>query len=1305
MTASLRRRLTSADRRVAAALRRRAGVSGRPKSTDEGFALIETVISISLIVLVMAAFSTFFVNTVAYTSLQRATQTATAIANSQLELIRALPASDLVNGRDLTSVTAQLAAAQLPTSPQSVVGALAGMAVGVGAAVDTLAVAGSGATALVPTTPITTTLNGIVYSTSVYLGNCSLSSGLVLGANCAVSLVSTGYLRVVVAVTWKGSRCPSTGCSYVTSTLINTAVDPLFSPTPSPPSAPTLTNPGNQTSAVGDVVAVTAVPTSVGASLITLTGVLPAGLFLNPVSGLISGSPVTVAPATPVTLTLTDAFGRTTSVSFTWTVIPGLTATAPPAQAGVIGSAMSPLTVSASGGTAPYTWADTGTTLPPGLSLATVADQAVITGTPTTFGTYPVTLRVTDAVGRISTVPFTWTIDYPPFAAANPGPQTSTVGVADSVVLTTTGGSGAFAWTSTSALPAGMTLTPAGLLSGTPTTAGTTTVNLVATDTRTRAARTVSFAFTVYSRPTITPPAAQQSAVGSAVSVQVGANCPNSPCTFRLNNGPATLGVSNTGLITGTITSSPQTFGAVTVTITDAGGASVTSGSFGWVVVSNLPSAPQTVTVTNSDGAVAVAWTAPATGAAVTGYTVTLAPGGATCATTGALGCTVSGLTNGTAYAVTVIATNSAGTGPASDAVRAIPYPTVMSAANGLSLWLDGADPTVFTTATGCTGPAATTTIGCWKDKSGLGQNVAQSTVAGRPTVGTWNGLPAASFNDTSDVLTATTNGTYQTVFVAANLTATGSQADWAYLFGQAGQDLTVRVGNGVNRAGPNGNDWSFNTSGTGAQFNWANGVPGANVYPPLAVITTDQSQSPRTMTPSVSSTFSNAGVARGLIGQIGDVITFNRVLTTAERLAVEEYLSRKWGVVRTVVPAAPQTVSVVNADSAVAVSWTAPGTGSAATGYTATLSPGGATCSTTTALNCSFSGLTNGTVYTVSVTANNAAGAGPASTARAIPYPAIMSAANGLSLWLDGADPSAFTAGSGCTGTGASTTIGCWKDKSGQGPNFLQATTANQPTVSTWNGLPAANFTDASDVLTAASNGTYQTVFVAANLPNATQIAYFFGNAGQDFNVRAGAGVQRSAPNGNDWSYNAVGTGAQYNWANGAQGTNVTPPTAVITSDQASSARTMTASVSNTFLNRGVIGQIGDVVTFNRALTTAERRTVEEYLGRKWGVNIVAPTVPTAPTITSTTFTSASNPGNANGTATLTWTPPINDGGSAVTGYVVNSSAGQTYTTTGATTYTVTGLRRNTNYTFTVTAVNAVGTGPASAASAVVRP
>jgi hypothetical protein len=74
------------------------------------------------------------------------------------------------------------------------------------------------------------------------------------------------------------------------------------------------------------------------------------------------------------------------------------------------------------------------------------------------------------------------------------------------------------------------------------------------------------------------------------------------------------------------------------------------------------PAAPAAPSAVAGDRQVLVTWAAPAAnGSPITGYTVTAAPGGATCTTTGALSCTVGGLTNGTAYTFTVVATNAIG--------------------------------------------------------------------------------------------------------------------------------------------------------------------------------------------------------------------------------------------------------------------------------------------------------------------------------------------------------------------------------------------------------------------------------------------------------------------------------------------------------------------------------------------------------------------------------------------------------------------------------------------------------------------
>jgi subtilisin family serine protease len=175
---------------------------------------------------------------------------------------------------------------------------------------------------------------------------------------------------------------------------------------------------------------------------------------------------------------------------------PALNITTTSLPGGTVNQAYSQ-SVTATGGSTPYSWSVVSGSLPPGLSLSpTGTPSATISGTPTTAGTYNFTVQVTDNAAATDTQALSITIA--PAAALTitttslPG---GTVNQAYSQSVTATGGSTPYSWSIFSGnLPPGLSISPTGTpsatISGTPTTEGTynftvqVTDNAAATDTQ-----------------------------------------------------------------------------------------------------------------------------------------------------------------------------------------------------------------------------------------------------------------------------------------------------------------------------------------------------------------------------------------------------------------------------------------------------------------------------------------------------------------------------------------------------------------------------------------------------------------------------------------------------------------------------------------------------------------------------------------------------------------------------------------------------------------------------------------------------
>jgi hypothetical protein len=266
----------------------------------------------------------------------------------------------------------------------------------------------------------------------------------------------------------------------------------------------TVTNPGNQTGKVGTAASlqIQATDSAAGQTLTYSATGLPTGLTISSSTGLISGTPSTTtgSPFSAI-VTVTDPTGAKGTAAFTWTINTTgnvITITQPGNLMGKVGTPITCVQIVATDSAAGQTLTYSATGLPGGLTISATTGQ--ICGTPTAAGTFSVTVTVTDTTGATASITFTITISPAgnTITVTNPGSQTGTVGAAiTSLQIHATDSAAGQTLTYSATLPAGLAISSStGLITGTPTTAGTSTATVTVTDT-TGAMGTASFTWVI----------------------------------------------------------------------------------------------------------------------------------------------------------------------------------------------------------------------------------------------------------------------------------------------------------------------------------------------------------------------------------------------------------------------------------------------------------------------------------------------------------------------------------------------------------------------------------------------------------------------------------------------------------------------------------------------------------------------------------------------------------------------------------------------------------------------------------------
>ena len=287
------------------------------------------------------------------------------------------------------------------------------------------------------------------------------------------------------------------------------------------------------------------------------SGTLPAGLSWNATAGSIRGTP-TVAGVSTLGVRATNAGGNSTTANITISILPQVPVLTAGSVTGTSGTALNHQIAATN---SPTAYSIISGKLPSGLALN--ATTGTISGTPTTKGTFTLMVVASNAGGTSIAVRLTLTINPALIPVVTPATRVGVINSAFSYQIASTNTPTGYSILS-GTLPAGLTLnSTSGLISGTPTTLGTRTLAIRATNSFGTSAPASITITTCQPVPVVTPGTVTGKRGTPISNYQIVAT--NSPTSYSIVNGTFPPGLSlntRTGLITGTPSSKGSfTFG------------------------------------------------------------------------------------------------------------------------------------------------------------------------------------------------------------------------------------------------------------------------------------------------------------------------------------------------------------------------------------------------------------------------------------------------------------------------------------------------------------------------------------------------------------------------------------------------------------------------------------------------------------------------------------------------------------------------------------------------------------------------